>query len=316
MYIGDIVRLGERIEYYPVFSEDNRELFGTSKNRRELYVDVIKALLNALNITSFKPTQDLCLPRVRGEYIHAFLNENVPEFYDEIETLIIGSKRCKKDEKFTFDTDRLLETFPNLKLVLCGGAVEIINSENKLYVLDPFDLGEMSFLLMQEEDDEAVNAHMKELEMVDSDWYEFWCNVAKDYYRTPEDHPEYPAQGMIYDGMDGLFKVYLLGWYSLGFPIEEEFKVHLNEHKDLKKAIELLPIRFQNCNLHEVSEKLYWDMQHIREDDNPYYSSFGKVLLATESLFPGVIDQMHADNWIEEDEKFHLIEMMNDVADA
>jgi hypothetical protein len=253
---------------------------------------------------------------VRGEYIHAFLNENLPEFYDKIETLIIGSKRCKKDERFTLDADRLLETFPNLKLVLCGGAVEIINSEDKLYVLEPFDIGEMSFLLMQEGDEEAANTHMAELFALDTEWCSFWSKVIIDYKREPWEHPEFDSDGMVvHDGMDDLFRVYLLGWYS-PFPIEEEEKIYVEKHKNFQKATKLLPVRFQNCDLHEVSEKLYWDLQYVEVDSNPNFDRFFRVLAETELLYPGALDQMFEDWFMNDDEKEKLRDGMTRATNA
>ena len=80
----------------------------------------------------------------------------------------------------------------------------------------------------------------------------------------------------------------------------------MKKHKNFKKAIELLPIRFQNCDLHEVSEKLYWDLQYVETDENPDDNSFGKVLLTAESLYSDVLDQMYKDGWIKDDEEDRL----------
>jgi hypothetical protein len=232
--------------------------------------------------------------------------------------LFLSSVRCKEDEKFILDADRLLAVFPSLKLVLCGGAVEIINSEDKLYVLDPFDIGEMSFLLMQEGDEEAANTHMAELFALDKKWFDFWLNVIIDYKRTPEDHPVYDPQGtMIYDGMDDLFKVYLLGWYPKGLPIEDDFeKVYAEKHKNFQKAIKLLPIRFQNCSLHEVSDKLFWDLQYVEVERDLDFDSFFRVLVEAELLYPGALDQMFEDWLMNDDEKEKLRDGMTRAINA
>ena len=277
-------------EHCPVCSfKDDRELFYISENQKEIFVDLVKATLNALHLPVYV-SQNLELPRVRGEYIHAFLDEYAIHYNGKAETLFLSSDRCKEDEKFTLDADRLLAVFPNLKLVLCGGAVEIINSEDKLYVLDPFDIGEMSFLLMQEGDEEVANTHMAELLALDSKWFDFWLNVIIDYKRKPEDHPKFDSNGpMVYNGMDDLFKVYLLGWYPKGVPLEEDFKkIFVEKHKDLKKAIELLPVRFQNCDLHEIGEKFFWDLQYVETDENPDYEGLANVILAAEKIIPNV----------------------------
>ena len=311
------INVGEDMEYCPVYAyEDDRELFYISEDQKEIFVDLVKATLNSLCLP-VHVSQDLELPRVRGEYIHAFLDEYAIDYNEKAETLFLSSKRCQEDEKFTLDADHLLEVFPNLKLVLCGGAVEIINSEDKLYVLDPFDIGEMSFLLMQEGDEEAANTHMDELFALDSKWFDFWSKVIIDYKREPWEHPEFDPNGtMVHDGMDDLFRVYLLGWYPKGVPLEPDFeKVFAEKHKDLKKAIELLPVRFRNCDLHEVSEKLYWDLQYVEADSNPDFDSFFKVLAEAESLFPGAAEGIYKDGWIDYDNYDQLCEHLWSMGD-
>ena len=51
-------------------------------------------------------------------------------------------------------------------------------------------------------------------------------------------------------------------------------------------------MRFQNCDLREVSEKLYWDLKHIEHDEAYDFTFFAKVLVDAEHLFPGVIKAM------------------------
>ena len=311
------IKLGGDMEYCPVYAyEDDRELFGISEDRREIFVDLVKATLNSLCLP-VHVSQDLEFPRVRGEYIHAFLDEYAIDYNEKAETLFLSSKRCQEDEKFTLDADRLLAVFPSLKLVLCGGAVEIINSEDKLYVLDPFDLGEMSFLLMQEGDEEAANTHMAELFALDTEWCSFWSKVIIDYKRKPWEHPEFDPNGtMVHDGMDDLFRVYLLGWYPKGVPLEPEYeKVFAEKHKDLKKAIELLPVRFRNCNLHEVSEKLFWDLQYVEAERDPDFDSFFRVLVETVLIFPGAAEGIYKDGWIDYDNYDQLCEHLWSMGD-
>jgi hypothetical protein len=109
----------------------------------------------------------------------------------------------------------------------------------------------------------------------------------------------------------------LLGWYPKGVPLEEDFeKVYAEKHKDLKKAIELLPIRFQNCDLHEVSEKLYWDLQYVEADSNPDFDRFFRVLAEAESLFPGALNQMFEDWSMNDDEKEKLRDGMTRATNA
>ena len=66
------LRFGDFMEFCPVYTyEDDRELFGISDNQKEIFVDLVKATLNALRLP-VDVSQNLELPRARGEYIHAF----------------------------------------------------------------------------------------------------------------------------------------------------------------------------------------------------------------------------------------------------
>ena len=122
---------------------------------------------------------------------------------------------------------------------------------------------------------------------------------------------------MVHDGMDDLFKIYLLGWYPNGLPIEENFKkVFAEKHKDLKKAIELLPVRFQNCDLHEVREKRYWDLQYVEVERDLDFDSFFRVLAEAESLFPGALNQMFEDWFMNDDEQEKLRDGMTRAINA
>jgi hypothetical protein len=120
---------------------------------------------------------------------------------------------------------------------------------------------------------------------------------------------------MVHDGMDDLFRVYLLGWYPKGVPLEEDFeKLYAEKHRNFQKAIELLPIRFQNCSLHEVSEKLYWDLQYVEVERDLDFDSFFRVLVEAELLYPGMLDQMSVDWYMDDAEKEELREGMTRVA--
>ena len=92
--------------------------------------------------------------------------------------------------------------------------------------------------------------------------------------------------------------------------------MRVEKHKNFKKAIELLPIRFQNCSLHEVSEKLYWDLQYVEADSNPNFDSFFRVLAETELLYPGALDQMFEDWFMNDDEKEKLCDGMTRATNA
>ena len=195
--------------------------------------------------------------------------------------------------------------------------IVINNAADKLRILDPFEVGEYSFELARAKNFKEANRYLRILPVLSQKWARFWREVAKDYRRTPEDHPEYDPNGtIIHDGMDDLFRVYLLGWYSNGLPIEEDFKkIFVEKYKDLKKAIELLPVRFKDCNLHEVSEKLYWDLQYVEADSNPDFDSFFRVLVETELLFPGAAEGIYKDGWIDYDNYDQLCEHLWSMGD-
>ena len=163
-------------------------------------------------------------------------------------------------------------------------------------VLDPFDLGEMSFYLALDNDIPMANSFVRDLWALDHKWARFFREVARDYYRKPEDHIKPNADGSVHNwtGMDHLFRIYLLGWYHAGDDFfDEADKVHVSAHKDFNKAIDLLPVRFQNCGVDEVAEKLYWDYRHVESDESPDYELFTKVLQEAERLVPGVLDKMY-----------------------
>ena len=80
--------------------------------------------------------------------------------------------------------------------------------------------------------------------------------------------------------------------------IDEEDRVLVTKHKDFNKAIELLSARFQNCDVNEVADKLYWDLQLVHSVKNFDYKQYAIVVYETEELIPGVIDKMYENNWL------------------
>jgi hypothetical protein len=228
--------------------------------------------------------------RMREEHIHLYLEKNRPDFSEQVETLILRGNFLREDDTYKLDAERLLAVFPNLKTVCCHDHIAIENAPTALRVFDPFELGEYSFELARAKNFEAANRYFIILRALDSKWTNFWWRVAIDYKRLPEDHSEFDPNGpMVYSGMDDLFKVYLLGWYPKGLPIEVDLKkVYVEKHKNFKKAIELLPVRFQNCDLHEIGEKFFWDLQYVETDENPDYEGLANVILAAEKIIPNV----------------------------
>ena len=100
-------------------------------------------------------------------------------------------------------------------------------------------------------------------------------------------------------GMDHLFHIYLLGWYHAGDDFSnEEDKVYVSAHKDFDKAIDLLPIRFQNCSIDEIAYKLYWDHMYVKRDEKPDYEQLVAVFEEAEGLVPGTGAKMRENGWL------------------
>ena len=114
-------------------------------------------------------------------------------------------------------------------------------------------------------------------------------------------------------GMDNLFRIYLFGWYHAGDDFfDEEDKVFLEKYKNSDKAFDLLPIRFQNCSVDEVADKLYWDLRHLKETYKADYLLFAQVLEESEKICPGVSAKMRDNRYLNEDfETFFPIRTCN-----
>ena len=289
------MRVGEKqriipARLYPVFTEDGEELYYVSADRKDLRVNIKNVLHGAPLRRRHKGPRIPEVSLERNNYVRTRIACNVPDFHNQVETLIFNRTGCHKDELFAFDAEFLRSLFPNLKTVCCHDTVAIENPSSALRVLDPFEVGEYSFELAKTKDFKKANRYFRMLWALDSKWAKFWGAVAKDYKRKPEDHPKIDSQDiMIYDGMDDLFKVYLLGWYPKGLPIEDDYqKVYAKKHKNFDKAVALLPVRFQNCDLHEVGEKFFWDLQYVETDENPDYEGLANVIFAAEKIAPDV----------------------------
>jgi hypothetical protein len=280
----------KRIKFYSVITEENEEIYLVSEDRKDLILDVKKALAYAPRRRPLRHFQYDEVQAMRSEHIHIHLEMNVPDFYDKVESLIFHDASSSENDILTLDAGRLLAVFPKLTTVCCKENIIIENAPAILRVLDPFALGEYSFELARANDIDEANRYTGMLWALSGKWARFWREVARDYNRKPEDHPKFDPNGpMVYSGMDDLFKVYLLGWYPKGLPIEVDLKkVYVEKHKNFKKAIELLPVRFQNCDLHEIGEKFFWDLQYVETEENPDYEGLANVILAAEKIIPNV----------------------------
>jgi len=276
-------------QMHPVMSRVNKVVYHVSADGKNLSFKVSDAFYGLPRRPLRRNSVYDEVMHLREEFIHLHLEKNRFDFYEQVENLILKGDFAWKDDEYKLDAARLCALFPNLKRVCCHDGIVIENAPHEIRVIDPFELGEYSFELARAKDFKEANRYFRMLWALDSKWAKFWGEVAKDFNRKPEDHPAYDAQArMIYDGMDDLFKVYLLGWYPKGLPLEEDGKVYVKKHKNFDKAIALLPVRFQNCDLHEVGEKFFWDLQYVETDENPDYEGLANVILAAEKIIPNI----------------------------
>ena len=279
---------------HPVMSAVNKVKFWVSDDETTLCLDAgdaFRGLRLKHPIRSLRPTME-----DKTEVLHTYIESNLPEFYEKVICLIIKMERFGGNEPVVINGPRLRKSFPQLGTVCCKDNFEIAEIDDEMYILDPFDLGEMSFYLALDGDIPMANTFVRDLWALDFAWAKFFREVARDYYRKPEDHLTSNSESAVHNwtGMDHLFHIYLLGWYHSGDDFfNEEDKVYVRAHKNFDKALDLLTIRFQNCGIDKVAEKLYWDYRHMENDETPDYELFSKVLREAESLVPGVLAKVY-----------------------
>ena len=287
---------------HPVMSVVNKVKFWVSEDETTLSLDVREVFRGVRlkhPIRSRRPTMD-----DKIAMIHTYIESNLPDFHEYIVCLILQNSRFGDDERFVIDGRKLRNSFPNLGRVCCKDNFEIADMDDEMCVLDPFDLGEMSFYLALDDDIPMANTFVRDLWTLDHKWARFFREIASDYYRKPEDHAKFEPDSTSHNwtGMDHLFHIYLLGWYHEGDDFfDAADRVYVRAHKDFNKAIDLLPIRFQNCSVDEVAYKLYWDLQHVKNDDNPDYAQFTDVLEEAERLVPGAVAKMRENGWLNQE---------------
>lgn len=294
---------------HPVMSGVNKVRFWVSDDETTLSIDVGEAFREIRHPLRYLSADN------RIEMIHTYIESNLPDFHECVICLIIKTDRLGREEHVVIDGKRLKKSFPKLGSICCKDNVEITNNDDDVCVLDPFDLGEMSFYLALDDDIPMANTFVRDLWALDHKWAKFFREVARDYYRKLEDHLSPDANGVVHNwtGMDHLFHIYLLGWYHAGDDFfDEEDKVYVSGHENFDKALDLLTIRFQNCSIDEVADKLYWDIRHLKKDMKPDYLRFVQVLEKSEQICPGVLVKMRDNGWISEDcESFFPIRTCN-----
>ena len=290
---------------HPVMSNTDKVVYWVSDDERTLRFDVGDAFGGLRRPIRYYSAQE------RTEMIHDYLENNLPPFCDKVDTLILKMGRFGKEEHFVLDDERLLNYFPKLGIVCCNDAFNLTHCEENIYMLDAFDLGEMSLNLARDGDFEMANHFTRELWALDHKWAKFFREVAVDFQLPRDEHlKHYPDINVANTGLDKLFRIYLLGWCSQNGDFDYDNIVHVENHQNLDKAIDLLEARFKNWESHEVSTKLYADLKHVEmhkklcreldkgEDEKPDYSGFLRAVIATDRLYPGTIDKMYGDGTI------------------
>ena len=283
---------------HPVMSAVNKVKFLVSDDETTLRLDigeVFRGVRLRHLIKDRRPTMDDKL-----EMIHTYIESNLPEFNERVNCLIIKESRFGEDEHFIIDGSRLKKSFPNLGTICCKDNIKISDIDDDVCILDPFEIGEMCFNLAQDGDVALANAFVRDLWALDIKWARFFNEVAKDYYRGHEDRANIDSDGTVHNctGMDHLFHIYLLGWYHSGDDFsDDKGKVYVTRHKNFNKALELMPVRFKNCSIDEVANKLYWDYMLVKMDEKPDYDQLVAVFDEAERLVPGVNAKMHANGW-------------------
>lgn len=287
---------------HPVMSRVNKIMYYVSKDETTLCFDVG----DAFGEHRLKRPIRYYTASDRTDIIHTYLENNLPDFHEQVECLILKMDRFGEDKHFVIEGRRLKKCFPNLTSVYCKDMFEIAGAQDEICVFDPFELGELCFNLAQDGDIAMANSLTRDLWALDHKWARFFRKVAKDYYRKSEDHTKSAPDNTIHSrtGMDHLFHIYLLGWYQAKEDsFDDKHKVLVTKHKNFDKAIDLLHVRFQNCDIQEVAEKLYGDLQRVKNDKNPDYKQFAAVLSATEQLFPGALAKMREKGLINDEIK-------------
>ena len=266
---------------HPVMTGVNKVIFLVSDDETTLCVDAGEAFRKFQQPFRYLTTDD------RIEMIHTFIESNLPDFHNRVVRLILKMNMFDQKEHFAIDGGRLKKIFPNLKSIYYQDQIEITNTPEDVCIMNPFELGEFCFRLARDGDITMANTLVRALWAFSPKWARFFREVARDYYCKPEDHMTQNTESVLYasTGMDHLFHIYLLGWYCAG---ETGERVLVTKHKGLNKAIDLLPIRFQNCSMKEAAEKLYCDFQHIKNDEHFDHTQFTKVLNEADRIYPGV----------------------------
>ena len=123
----DTTRRSKVTGFHPVLSAMNRGLFSVSADRRTIIVPfayIVKR--HAL----FDPSQ----VELAADVVHRHLEENIPEFCEEVECLIFKPSKRWRESLVVIDAKRLCAVFPNLKTVWHSENFEVSGADSKICV--------------------------------------------------------------------------------------------------------------------------------------------------------------------------------------
>ena len=271
---------------YPVMSYTNKIKYFISEDESTICIDADDGLMGTWN-RKFRFRKYFCNEYTKIFYM--YLKDELFCSYKKVECLILKADGFNNNDHFVLDSKKLKKIFPNLSCVCCVDAYEIINDEKNIQVLYPFELGELAFNTAQTGDFETANKITRKLWALDRKCAKFYRDVAVDFMCPHKDHPKCYSDGNVaWTGIDNLFRIYLLGWYSKNNSFEEECLVHLTKYQSFEKAVDVLESRFKNWDNQEIGEKIYWDLEHIKRDKNFDENIFDKVLEKVKQLYPEV----------------------------
>ena len=95
---------------HPVMSIANKVVYWVSEDECTLCFDVG----DAFGGRRLRRPIRYYFAEERTEIIHAYLENNLPPFYDKVNTLILKMGRFDETERFAIDAVKLKELFPNL----------------------------------------------------------------------------------------------------------------------------------------------------------------------------------------------------------
>lgn len=277
-----------------VMSTVNKPVYLVSKDKKAMRFDAGDAF--GRNGVRLRRPIRFYTAEERTDIIHTYIENNLPYFHKELECLILRMRRFSDEERFVINIDRLRKSFPNIKSIYCTDVFEIANSGDHIDVFDPFELGEYIFSIAQIGDFKTANYLTRRLWALDIKWAKFFREVALDS-QLPHDerYKRYSYDTAHSTGLDKLFRIYLLGWYFNDRSKNsntDNHKVILKKYQNTDKAMELLSVRFKNWDLNEIGEKLVMDLYHLLHHTSYDYNTFIKIVLATERLFPGTLNEM------------------------